>query len=180
LPSPVNIEGAVQPERPGSLNDQVEQLFREARNDVYYYILSFGLAAHEAQEIAQDVFLRFYAAVKKGEEIEKPRGWLFRTAHNLALNAIDRRNTRRIFALDPENSRERPDESPEQKLIRKQTAGKLREALATLSPQEKLCLQLRAEGLRYVEIAKTVGVGTSTVGEFLSRGIRKLRKAVHE
>ena len=64
MPSPVNIEGAVKPERPGSLNDQVEQLFREARNDVYYYILSFGLAAHEAQEIAQDVFLRFYSSAR--------------------------------------------------------------------------------------------------------------------
>lgn len=178
--TPVNIERAAEPERPGCLHNQVEELFREARNDVYYYILSFGLEAHEAQEIAQDVFLRFYVAVKGGEVIHNPRGWLFRAAHNLALNAIDRRNTRRVFALDPENSRPKPGESPEQQLIRKQTASKIRNALATLSPQEKLCLHLRAEGLRYVEIARTVGVGTSTVGEFLSRAIRKLRKAVNE
>ena len=58
------------------------------------------------------MFLRFHVAVRKGEEIEKPRGWLFRTAHNLALNAIDRRNTRRLFALDPEICASVPAKAP--------------------------------------------------------------------
>ena len=163
-----------------SLHDHVEQLFREARNDLYYYILSFGLAAHEAQEIAQDVFLRFYVAAKRGESIENSRAWIFRVAHNLALNAVQRTVTRRLFAVDAAESGAGLGEDPEERLIRKQTAGKIRQALRELSPQQRLCLQLRAEGLRYGEIAREIGVGTSTVGKFLSRAIRKLRKAVHE
>lgn len=163
-----------------SLHDCVEQLFRETRDDLYYYILSFGLASHEAQEIAQDVFLRFYVARKEGEPIASPRGWLFRVAHNLAVNAGRRGATRRLFALGQPNRTVPHDDNPEEKLMRKQIAGKVRRALATLSPQQRLCLQLRAEGLRYSEIAGEIGVGTSTVGEFLSRAIKKLRKAVHE
>jgi RNA polymerase sigma-70 factor (ECF subfamily) len=175
-----HAEGVVKLEEPISVHDRVEQLFREARNDVYYYILSFGLAPQEAQELAQDAFLRFYVAIQRGDEIENSRGWLFRAAHNLALNAIERRTTRRLFAVNADRPEAGGGESSEQRLIRKQTAGKIRDALSTLSPKERLCLHLRAEGLKYSEIAKTAGVGMSTVSEFLTRAIRKLRKAVHE
>jgi RNA polymerase sigma-70 factor (ECF subfamily) len=173
-------ERAAKMAEPESIHDRVERLFREARSDVYYYILSFSLTAAEAQEIAQDVFLRFYVAVKRGEAIESPRGWLFRAAHNLALNEIERRTTRRLFELNSDNSETYGAENPEQRLIRKQSAGRIQEALSTLSPRERLCLHLRAEGFRYADIAETTGVGISTVAEFLSRAIRKLRKAVHE
>jgi len=180
LRPPVNYEGAVKSRGVPSLEDQVEQLFHEARDDVYYYILSFGVAPYEAQEIVQDVFLRLYVALKNGDEVQNARGWVFRVAHNLALNEIERSTTRRRFALEPHVSIARSADNPEDKLIRKETATKVRRGLAALSPQQRLCLQLRAEGLRYAEIARVVGVGTSTVGEFLSRAIKKLRKAVHE
>jgi len=170
----------VKPAELVSLHDRVEQLFREARNDLYYYVLSFGLAAHEAQETVQEVFLRFYLALKRGEQIENSRAWIFRVAHNLALNAIQRTVTRRLFAVEAAGSGAGVGDDPEKTLIRKQTAGKIRQALRELSPQQRLCLQLRAEGLRYAEIAREIGVGTSTVGKFLSRAVRKLRKAVHE
>jgi len=163
-----------------SIHDQVEHLFNTARNDVYYYTLSFGLTAAEAQEITQDVFLRLYVALKKGDAIESPRGWLFRAAHNLALNEVRRKTTRRLFALISGHSEVDHTENAEQRLIRKQTARRIRDALSTLSHKERLCLHLRAEGLRYADIAKTTGVGLSTVSVFLSRAIRKLRKAVHE
>jgi RNA polymerase sigma-70 factor (ECF subfamily) len=171
-------DGAARPDSP-SVHAQVERLFHEARDDVYYYILSFGLAAHEAQELAQDVFLRFYVALERGERIDSPRGWIFRAAHNLALNAIERAGTRRLFAVNSDRAQAAAPEQ-EERLIRKQAAERIREALGALSPKERLCLHLRAEGLRYAEIAKTTGVTLSTVSEFLTRAIRKLRKAVHE
>ena len=56
----------------------------------------------------------------------------------------------------------------------------MKQALDTLSPQQRQCLHLRAEGLRYREIAETIGVGISTVGEFLNRAVTRLRKAANE
>lgn len=174
------FDGAATREGFITFHDQVERLFREARDDVYYYILSFGLEAHEAQEIAQDVFLRFYVALKRGDSIDQPRGWIFRVAHNLAVNAVRRAARWRVFAFEPWNWGVASGDNPEETLIRKEAAGRIRQALAGLSPQQRLCLQLRADGLRYAEIARTIGIGTSTVGEFLSRAIKKLRRAVHE
>src|ERR1700733_13731278 len=68
-----------------ALQDQVAQLFLEARDDVYRYLLSLGLYPPQAQEGAQEVFLRLYATLKKGELIRNRRAWIFRVAHNFGL-----------------------------------------------------------------------------------------------
>jgi RNA polymerase sigma-70 factor (ECF subfamily) len=49
-------------------------------------------------------------------------------------------------------------------------------AFQNLSKQQRLCLELRAEGLRYREIAAALGIQTSTVGRFLGRAMIRLRK----
>ena len=48
-----------------ALQDQVAQLFLDARDDVYRYLLSLGLYPPQAQEGAQEVFLRLYATLKR-------------------------------------------------------------------------------------------------------------------
>ena len=53
-------------------------------------------------------------------------------------------------------------------------------AWVTLSPQQRQCLHLRAEGLRYREIAETMQISISSVREFLGRAITKLQKAAYE
>ena len=65
----------------------------ETRDDVYRYLLSLGLHPPQAQEAAQEVFLRFYVTLKKGEDIQNPRGWIFRVAHNLGLKIRAKQNT---------------------------------------------------------------------------------------
>ena len=68
-----------------ALQTQVAQLFEECRDDVYRYLLTLWLYPPRAQEGTQEVFLRLYAALKKGEDIQNPRGWIFRVAHNYGL-----------------------------------------------------------------------------------------------
>ena len=60
-----------------TVQDQVAQLFVEARDDVYRYLLGLGLHPPQAQEAAQEVFLRLYVTLKKGDDIQNPRGWIF-------------------------------------------------------------------------------------------------------
>src|ERR1039458_1297451 len=68
-----------------ALQDQVAQLFVESRQDVYRYLLTLGLHPPQAQEGVQEVFLRLYTTLRKGEAIENPKGWVFRVAHNHGL-----------------------------------------------------------------------------------------------
>lgn len=162
-----------------SLHDRVTQIYQDARDDVYRYLLTLGLKPGDAQDLTQEVFLRLLQSLRKGSEIENLRAWAFRVAHNLAMNSHTRH--RSVDPLDAwlEQNTPAAGPSPEHSVIAAEAGLRLREALATLSPQQRQCLHLRAEGLRYREIAETAGIGVSTVSEFLSRAVARLRKAVH-
>src|ERR1041384_6199000 len=100
-----------------TLQDQVAQLFLEARDDVYRYLLSLGLFPPQAQEGAQEVFLRLYATLKKGENIRNPRAWIFRVAHNLGLKIRARQNNQAPFEADMESQIASSSSNPEQSLL---------------------------------------------------------------
>src|SRR5579859_8187495 len=100
-----------------ALQDQVAQLFQEARDDVYRYLLSLGLYPPQAQEGAQEVFLRLYATLKKGETIQNPRSWIFRVAHNRGPNIRAKQTFQPPFDADLETRLAAPDLNPEQRLL---------------------------------------------------------------
>jgi RNA polymerase sigma-70 factor (ECF subfamily) len=159
--------------------EQVTRAFEDAREDVYRYLLTLGLPAPQAQEAAQEVFLRLYVALENGGEIQNIRAWVFRVAHNLGL---DLRAKPDRHPIDPEFERTLRDtaRSVEMELIERERMDLLTGAWKTLSPQQRQCLHLRSEGLRYREIAESLGISISTVREFVSRAVLKLQRAVHE
>src|SRR5262249_22765838 len=159
-----------------TLQDQVAQLFLESRDDVYRYLLSLGLYPPQAQEGAQEVFLRLYATLKKGENIQNPRAWIFRVAHNLGLKIRVRQNNQAPFDADLESRIAASEISPEQSLLDREQKLRFQRAVQGLSEQQRRCLFLRLEGLRYPEIGSVLGISASAVGEFLRRAIARLKK----
>ena len=171
------LAGVVQKRRAAmTLQDQVAQLFEEARDDVYRYLLSLGLYPPQAQEGTQEVFLRLYTTLKKGEEIQNPRGWIFRVAHNLGLKLRARQGTQSPFDPDLESQLAGAALDPEQNLLEREQNLRFHKAVERLSEQQRRCLLLRLEGLRYPEIGSALGISASAVGEFLRRAISRLKK----
>ena len=165
--------------QPG-IEERVTLLYEEAREDLYRYSLTFGLSPGEAQEAAQEVFLRLYTALKKGDDIENARAWCFRVAHNLSLKLRARQAPQLPFDLDLEAKLVQPGPGPEASAIDNQRMLRVHRAIEGLSEQQKRCLFLRMEGLRYPEIAEALGLSASTVGEFLRRAVTRLRKATRD
>jgi RNA polymerase sigma-70 factor (ECF subfamily) len=168
-----------------TLQDQVSRLFEEARDDVYRYLLTLGLHPPRAQEAAQEVFLRLYATLRKGEEIQNPRAWIFRVAHNLGLKIRARQNSEEPY--DPEiggrfatQGLGTQQETPESQLIDRERMTRFHNAVEGLSEQQRRCLFLRLEGLRYPEIGAALGISASAVGEFLRRAMVRLKKVRYE
>jgi RNA polymerase sigma-70 factor, ECF subfamily len=161
--------------KPG-LREQVAALYEEARDDVYGYCLTFGLAPGEAQEAAQEVFLRLYETLRKGETIENPRAWVFRVAHNHSLKLRAKQRPQASGEFDWDAVAAPSGENPEAQAMDRQRTRRIQEAIASLSEQQRRCLLLRMEGLRYPEIAAALGISASSVGEFLRRAVTRLRQ----
>lgn len=182
FPRGEHFVGIIRQERTGTtLQDQVSRLFEEARDDVYRYLLTLGLHPPRAQEAAQEVFLRLYATLRKGEEIQNPRAWIFRVAHNLGLKIRARQNSEELY--DPELGKRyatTQHETPESELIDRQRMSRFHSAVEGLSEQQRRCLFLRMEGLRYPEIGSALGISASAVGEFLRRAMVRLKKVRYE
>src|ERR1700686_4374995 len=163
-----------------TLQDQVAQLFVEARDDVYRYLLGLGLHPPKAQEAAQESFLRLYATLKKGEEIQNPRAWIFRVAHNLGLKIRARQHSEEPFNPEMATRNTTQPETPESELLDRERMTHFHAAVEGLSEQQRRCLFLRMEGLRYPEIGTTLGISASAVGEFLRRAMVRLKKVRDE
>jgi RNA polymerase sigma-70 factor (ECF subfamily) len=167
-------------ERTGNaLQDRVAQLFEESREDVYRYLLTLGLDPGRAQEAVQEVFLRLYVALKKGEDIESPRAWVFRVAHNHGLKVRARQATETVFDAGLEE-RLGGSGDPERTLLERERMLRFHRAIEGLSEQQKRCLFLRMEGLRYPEIGSALGISASAVGEFLRRAVLRLKRVRDE
>lgn len=158
-----------------SIEERVVEAYTEYRNALFRYLVHTGLPAYAAQEVTHDCFLRLHAKLLDGEEIRHTRAWLFTVAHNAGINWLAENRT---------DARAIPEEpliaGPDQALLEAERLELLRRAIDKLSEQQKRCLHLRAEGLRYREIGEVLGIETSTAAEFIRRAIAQLRKALYE
>jgi RNA polymerase sigma-70 factor (ECF subfamily) len=173
--------GLIRKEQTGTaLQERVTVLFEESRDDVYRYLLTVGLHPPQAQEAAQEVFLRLYATLRKGEEIQNPRAWIFRVAHNLGLKVRARQHSEQPFDAELSRRYNTDTDTPESELLERERIARFHAAVASLSEQQRRCLFLRMEGLRYPEIGATLGISASAVGEFLRRAMLRLKKVRYE
>jgi RNA polymerase sigma-70 factor (ECF subfamily) len=164
-----------------TLQDQVAQLFEEMREYVFRYLLTLGLYPPQAQEATQEVFLRLYVTMKnKEEEIRSPRAWIFRVAHNYGLKVRARQMHEPPYDPEIETRLVAPELNPEKSLLERERMSRFHRAMEGLSEQQKRCLFLRLEGLRYPEIGTALGISSSAVGEFLRRAITRIRKVTDE
>ncbi len=156
------------------------KLYEESRHDVYRYLLTLGLYPPRAQEAVQEVFLRLYTTLKKGEAIENYRGWIFRVAHNHGLKVRSRQASEEPFDAAFESGLRSAAPNPERQLLNRERQLRFHSAVEELSEQQKRCLFLRLEGLHYPEIGAALGISASAVGEFLRRAMMRLKKVRNE
>ena len=155
------------------------QLFQDLWRPLCRYLLTLGLSREEVEETAQETFLRLHQHIDCNPNHEHLRGWVFRVGHNLAQN--ERRNRQRrgsvsLTGFKEELADQRP---PADWLVfendRMQRVGA---ALRALPPEQAHCLHLRAEGLKYREIAEILGVSVATVGNLVERALKVLEKEI--
>ncbi len=179
LPAPRVSESAAPDASHRAIQGDVTALFDELRAPVLRYLLSMGLAVTDSEDVVQETFLALFRHLRLGRPRTNLRGWIFRTAHNLGLKArrLSGRERRRSSA--PSAAAPLPDgrPDPEQQLSMRQRYDRMRLAANALSARDRNCLYLRAEGLRYREIAQVLGVSIGTVSNCMRRVSIRLQNA---
>lgn len=179
------LMGLLTREETGRLGQQprIVELYDELRPSLYGYLVCFGLEPQEADDVIQEVFLRLFRVLQSGGEVRNPRSWAFRVAHNLSLNLM-KRERRLVSDADAENAG-RPVAAtavpnPEETYLKKEQMHLLDAAMRHLTMRQWQCVHLRAEGLRYREIAEVLGSTPSGVAQSLKRAIERLMSELYE
>lgn len=147
-------------------------------------------SAEEAEDLAQEVFLRVFRTRKKYTPKAKFSTWLFTIANNLALNALRDRQRRPVVPLEvresgplgprpAENLAPTRDEPPSHNLHQQELAEVIRRALDGLNERQRMAIVLnKFEDMNYADIAEVMGLSTKAVKSLLSRARSKLREAL--
>jgi RNA polymerase sigma-70 factor (ECF subfamily) len=154
-------------------------LYQELRKPLLRYLAGLGLSPDEAQDVAQDAFLSLHKHLASGGPQQNLRSWVFRVAHNRARNHQQSYSQRMGEPLDAVFDAASSAATPEQAALDGERFRRVDNAVRSLAPQERECLMLRAEGLRYREIGEVLGIATSTVADIVDRAIKKLAEKCH-
>jgi RNA polymerase sigma-70 factor (ECF subfamily) len=168
------------PAKPSKIESEVMSLFEQYRNPLLRYVLSFGIPAHDGEEVIQEVFLSLFRHLQLRRSRQNLRGWLFRVAHNLALKqrTVNQRSHAAAASDWAIAERQRdPSPNPEEQVSFTQTRKNLLAVVQALPEEDQCCLRLRAEGLRYREIAALLGMSLGAVSNSLTRSLARLMRA---
>lgn len=154
---------------------EVIDLYQQNAPGLFRFAEAFVRDREMAQDALQEAFLRYFVARSSGQEIQNGKSWLYRVLRNYLLDRVKEAAFKNKASL--EEAETIPDISdPEQDYLRAFTRKQILEVLA---PRELECLQLRAEGFDYKEIAQILSVRSGTVGATLARALNKIRKALN-
>ena len=166
---------AIELEQRGSaLAEEIVALFDLWRVPLLRYLASLGLPIPDGEEIVQEVFLALFQHLRRGGGRANLRGWVFRVAHNLGLKR--RRRQPRAASVEWSWLCD-PAPGPEEQFLKNETDRRVQAVLRALPGQDRRCLILRAEGLRYREIAGILAMSLGAVSMSLARSLARMARA---
>ncbi|MCU0241083.1 MAG: sigma-70 family RNA polymerase sigma factor [Vicinamibacteria bacterium] len=148
------------------------------------YCRRLTCAAEEAEDLAQEVFVKLYLALPTLDSSRALAPFLFRTAHNHCIDWLRRQRLPiAVFAphdddglaaaIDPPDDRATPEEG----LLQDELHAAVEAGLAELPIEYRATLLLRhREGLAYEDIAATLQIPLATVKSRLHRGRERLKQ----
>ena len=145
----------------------------------------------QAEDLAQEVFLRVYRARERYIPTAKFSTWLYTITHNVASNSIRKSSRRKEVNLVSSPSGSMPvrpldtmakDKSnliPTRLADQKELANVINEAIQSLGTRQRMAMLLsKYEGMSYNEIAESMDLTTQAVKSLLSRARGNLKEAL--
>jgi RNA polymerase sigma-70 factor (ECF subfamily) len=164
-----------------------DDLFGRYRSKLFFYLRHFVGSREEAEDLLQNVFVKAYEKFDTFDARRAFSSWIYRIAHNEAVNYIKKKNKKTMLSWEDivstkdqleSSSQER---SPQEAWIRKEVRNEVQLALNKISEKYREVLILRFFlDHSYEEIADIIGRPPNTVGTLLSRAKKQLVRALNE
>lgn len=147
---------------------------------LHRYVAAIVGDPHTAEDVVSETYVRMLERIGEYRTTGAPfRAWLYRVAHNLAVNLVTRRRT-----VSDENALvqvEAPDGDPAIDLERRETHAAVREALQTLTPEQQEVLLLRFVAQQPIaEVARQLQRSEGSVKQLQLRALRSLGRILGE
>ena len=166
------------------LDGSFEAVVREYQDRLYSFALRLTGRREDAEDVAQDAFVRAYKALQ-GYGAERVRAlalkaWLYRITLNVARNRF--RGKKRVFVpLEDWDASDDPSDRPDAKVEKRRERADLATLVAGLPERYKNAIVLRyVEGLRVEEVAAVLKQPLGTTKSNLHRAVNALRDAISE
>ncbi len=165
-----------------------ELLLQKYRTPVIHFLGRMVRDQAQAEDLAQEVFLRVYRAREKYKPSAKFTTWLFRIATNLALNSVrdERHNLRNVSMDETVDTGEGnevmridvPSAEPGalERMLKRQRVAQIRRAILALPEKQRAAVLLhKYQGMDYDEIARVLECSESALKSLLFRAYETLR-----
>jgi RNA polymerase sigma-70 factor (ECF subfamily) len=131
----------------------------------------------EAEDLAQQVFIRVWKSAPRYRPTAKFTTWLFRITRNLVFNELRRKRHFADQAEEIPEPTERGDKEPDRVLMGEELQLAIQDAINRLPDSQRMAIILRRyEEMAYEEIAKVMGTTVSAVKSILFRARAELRE----
>jgi RNA polymerase sigma-70 factor (ECF subfamily) len=168
------------------LDGHFEELVRTFQDRLYGFALRLTSSPPDAEESAQDTFVRAYRALQRypNDRIQtlKLKPWLYQIALNVVRNRVRGAQLTQVPMDAPAAEHlatDRREEQPEQATLGAESLDHVARALKELPERYSTAVVLRhVQGLSYAEAAQVLGQPVGTTKSDVHRGLRLLRAAL--
>lgn len=161
----------------------MEELIRRHQDAVYATVANMLRSGGDAEDIAQQVFIRIWKGAATYEPSSKFTTWMFTIVRNLVFNELRRQKRKPVLssdALEEENGMILSIDNappPDIALEHRELSQAVEDAIASLPEQAALAIQLRRyENLSYEEIAQVLDTSVSATKSILFRARNMLKE----
>ena len=163
-----------------------DEIVKRYEKKLFSYVYRLVGNKEEAEDILQNVFVKAYKNIKTFDIERKFSSWIYRIAHNEAINFLKKRNKKKFISWeDIVSSKDKMDTKSEERSpidiwIRKESATEVKEAMEMLPGKYREVLILRYFSEKsYEEIGKIIKSPVNTVGTLINRAKKKLAAVIN-
>jgi RNA polymerase sigma-70 factor, ECF subfamily len=157
-----------------------EALMSNHHAEIYRYVLRVTGRPQDADDLAQETFLRAFRAHRSLPPDANFRAWLFAIATNLTRNHFRSQKRRRLaYSAVGNESPETDGERPDRVTLSQELESAVEQVVSGLPLKQRLAfLQRKIHGLDYETIGRSIECSAETARAHVFQALRKVRRAL--